>query len=138
MKTLGIDYGRSKVGLALGLDSFAEPYKVIRYKRSLASQSPGKDIKILSGEIKKIVEQEKIDKVVVGISKGQMAEEIKKFIFALRPSLLPIPCEVYDETLTSKDAQRLSIEAGVSQKKRHELEDAYAASIILQNYLDSK
>lgn len=127
MKTLGIDYGRSKIGIAIGVNSFAEPLKVIRYK----------DIKILSEEIKNIVKIEKIDKVIIGISEGAMAEEIKDFVSAIRYCLLSIRCEVYDETLTSKDAQRLSMEAGVHQKKRRLMEDAYAAAIMLQNYLDS-
>jgi putative Holliday junction resolvase len=127
MKTLAIDYGRSKMGVALGADSFAEPYRVIRYK----------DIKILREEIKRIIEKEKIDKVVVGISEGEMADETRKFRSRLEKEIL-IPIELFDETLTSRDAQKLSIEAGVPQKKRHELEDAYAASIMLQNYLDSK
>ena len=60
MKTLGIDYGRSKIGLAIGVGSFAEPLRVIRYK----------DTELLSREIKKIIETEKINKVVVGISEG--------------------------------------------------------------------
>ena len=126
MRTLGIDYGRSKTGLALGIGNFAEPLKVIRYK----------DIKILSEEIKKIVDSEKIDKVVVGVSEEEMAEEIKGFVKTIQPFVYSA-IELFDETLTSKDAQRLSQEAGLQRKKRHEMEDAYAASIMLQNYLDS-
>lgn len=127
MKTLGIDYGRSKVGIAIGIDTFAEPLKVIKYK----------DIKTLSEVIKKIVEEEKIKKVIVGISEGTMAEEIKIFVSTIAKHLMPIACETYDETLTSSDAQKMSIAAGVPQKRRHDMEDAYAASIMLQNYLDS-
>ena len=125
MKTLGLDYGRSKVGIAIGVDKFAEPLRVIRYK----------DTKILETHIKKLIEDEKIDKVIVGMSEGEMGEETKEFAAAIQPFILS-PIEFYDETLTSKDAQRLSQEAGIHQKKRHEMEDAYAASIMLQNYLD--
>ena len=121
MKILGIDYGRKKIGLALGVGSLAEPMKVIRYS----------DTKILEGQIKKIVEEENIEKIVVGISEGEMGEESKRFAQS-------IGAETFDETLTSKEAQRLSIEAGISRKKRKGMEDAYAASIMLQSYLDSK
>lgn len=126
-KILGIDYGRSKIGLAISEGSFAEPLLVIRYS----------DIKILEQKILEIIQNEKIEKIVVGISEGEMAEESKKFADALHSSLLALPFEFYDETLTSLDAQRMSREAGMSRKKSREMEDAYAASIMLQNYLDS-
>ena len=126
MKTLGIDYGRSKVGLALAEGPLAEPWKVIRES----------DKNLLINDIKKIIETEKIEKVVVGVSEGEMAAETRDFRKRLEKEI-NIPVEEFDETLTSQDAQNLSIEAGINRKKRREMEDAYAAAIILQNYLDS-
>jgi len=120
MKTLGIDYGRSKIGVALGVNSFAEPLKVIRVDSFEDAVS----------KVRKEIEIEKPSRVVVGISEGEMAEESKKFAEKLG-------AVTFDETLTSKDAQKLSIEAGISRTKRHQMEDAYAASLILQGYLDS-
>lgn len=126
-KILGIDYGKSKVGLALADGPLAEPVRVIRYK----------DIKILIGEILKIIEKESVGKVIVGVSEGEMGRESKQF--ALDLSLITSAIvEIHDETLTSHDAQALSMEAGIHAKKRHEMEDAYAAAIMLQDYLDSK
>lgn len=126
LRILGLDYGRSKVGVAIGVGTFAEPLKVIRYK----------DTKTLEAQIKKLIEDEKIDKVIVGISEGEMGEETKEFAEAIQP-FISTKIEFYDETLTSKDAQRLSQEAGIPQKKRHQMEDAYAATIMLQAYLDN-
>jgi len=126
MKILGIDYGKSKVGLSLADGPLAEPLKVIRYK----------DFGIIRQGIEKIVKEEGIDKIIVGVSEGKMGEESKKFGLILSKNL-GITVETFDETLTSQDAQRMSIEAGVNQKKRHKMEDAYAATIMLQNYLDS-
>lgn len=120
MKTLGIDYGRSKIGVALGIDSFAEPLKVIHVD----------SFEDAVQKTKKEIETEKPDKVIVGISEGEMGNESKKFAKA-------IGALTFDETLTSKDAQKLSIEAGISRTKRHQMEDAYAASLMLQSYLDS-
>lgn len=125
MKILGIDYGKSKVGLAVSEGFLAEPFKVIKYKND----------ETLYDEIKRIINKEKIGKVLVGVSEGRMAKESKKF--ALNISLLSgAIVETYDETLTTHDAQMLSMEAGISQKRRHEMEDAYAAAVMLQNYLD--
>ena len=119
MKTLGIDYGRSKIGIAVGVETFSEPLKVIHIN----------SFEDAVQKIKKEIEIEKPDKIIVGISEGEMGEESKKFAEI-------IGAKTFDETLTSKDAQTLSIQAGIGQKKRHEMEDAYAASIMLQNYLD--
>jgi putative Holliday junction resolvase len=120
MKTLGIDYGKSKIGLAIGIDSFAEPLKVIRVESFPDAVH----------KIKNEIKTEMPDRIVVGISEGDMGEESRKFANELGAT-------TFDETLTSKDAQKLSIEAGISRKKRHQMEDAYAASLMLQNYLDS-
>lgn len=118
-KILGIDYGRSKMGLAVADGLLAEPLKVIRHSNS----------EILKKEIEKFVKENGIEKIVVGISEGKMGEESKKFAESLGAM-------TFDETLTSQDAQRLSREAGIPPKKRREMEDAYAAAIMLQNYLD--
>lgn len=120
MKILGIDYGRKKIGLAIADGSLASPWKVIRYK----------DTKILSEQIKQVVEQEKIEKIVVGISEGEMGEESKGF--AKR-----IGAETFDETLSTQKARALSREAGIGRKKRQNLEDAYAAAVMLQSYLET-
>lgn len=119
MKTLGIDYGRSKIGIALGMDSFAEPFKVIRVG----------SFEDAIQKVEKEIETERPDNIIVGVSEGEMAEESKKFAKELG-------AVTFDETLTSKDAQKLSIEAGIPRTKRHQMEDAYAATIMLQNYLD--
>ena len=125
-KILGIDYGRSKVGIAIGEGTLSEPLKVIRVE----------SFNDAIQKVLQVLQVEQVDKVVVGISEGEMGEESKKFSQGLSKTV-NIPVETFDETITSKDAQRLSIEAGVSRKKRHQMEDAYAASLILQNYLDS-
>ncbi|MEK7472618.1 MAG: Holliday junction resolvase RuvX [Patescibacteria group bacterium] len=134
MNILGIDYGRKKIGLAISNGKLAEPMKVIRYT----------DIKKLSEQIRQIIKQEKIEKVIVGVSEGEMAIESKKFatlITSYQPQsgklrLSPVTVEFSDETLSSYDAVDMSIQAGMSRKKRKEMEDAFAASIMLQSYID--
>ena len=120
MKILGIDYGRRKIGLSISDGKLAEPYQVIRYK----------DNEKMLAHIKRIIERQKIEKVVVGVSEAEMGEESEKFakIFG---------AETHDETLSTHEAQELSKQTGMSRKKRKEMEDAFAASIMLQNYIDS-
>ncbi len=126
MNIVGIDFGLSKVGIAIATSKLAEPMKVLRYK----------DVKTLCTEIKKICEKEGVEKIIVGISEGQMAQKTKEFIEELKKQV-NIPILEFDETLSTYDAQRLSIESGMNRRKRHEMEDAIAASVMLQNYLDA-
>jgi putative holliday junction resolvase len=129
MIVLGIDYGLKKVGLAVGdTDSrLAEPLRVVRYS----------DIEILKEEIKKVFFNVKAEKVVVGVSEGKMAEMANSFGKNLE-KYLNTSVVFQDETLSTHDAMLLSIEAGMSRKKRKGMEDAFAAAIMLQNYLESR
>ncbi|MCH7640627.1 Holliday junction resolvase RuvX [Patescibacteria group bacterium] len=124
---LGIDYGKKKIGLAIADGPLAEPLKVIRYKLE-------EDV---LRKVVEVVEVEKVEQAVIGISEREMAKETKNFARKLG-NKLEIPISFQDETLTTKEAQDLSQEAGIKRKKRRELEDAYAATLILQAYLDSK
>ena len=120
MKILGIDYGRKKIGLAVSEGVLTEPWKVLRVNNLNDSIQ----------KIEKEIEIEKPDRVVVGVSEGEMGEESKKFAEKIR-------AETFDETLSTHSAQELSREAKISRNNRKNLEDAYAASVMLQNFLDS-
>ncbi len=125
MKVLAVDYGRKKIGLAIASSSLAEPYKVIRFRNL------GEVYSLLVKEIKVL----KVEKVVVGLSEGYMAKETKEFGEVLKKKI-SIPIVFQDETLSTHDAQRLSIEGNIKRKRRKGLEDAYSATLILQNFLD--
>lgn len=127
MKYLGIDYGRKKIGLAISDGKLSEPYQVIRYA----------DYEKMIAHIQRIIEKQKIEKIVVGISEGEMAEESKKFASRLTVDGSPFTVDFFDETLSSYDAQIMSIQSGMGRKKRREMEDAFAASIMLQSYIDN-
>lgn len=126
MKLLGIDYGRKKIGLAISYGKLSEPYQVIRYK----------DYDKMIAHIQRIIERQKIEKIIIGMSENEMGEEIKKFASILG-SNTPVSIEFSDETLSSHDAIEMSVASGMGRKKRKEMEDAFAASIMLQNYIDS-
>lgn len=124
---LGVDYGRKKIGLALAEGSLAEPMGVVRV--GSANEAVRK--------VKQVIEEENIERLVLGLSEGEMAEETEEFGRKLEKEL-EIPVAFQDETLSTKMAQDLSIKAGIRRKKRRFLEDAYSAAIILQAYLDTK
>jgi putative Holliday junction resolvase len=124
---LGIDYGVRKMGLAVSSGSLAEPFKVI----SVSSTEEALE------KIGRIVKSEGIEKIVVGVSEGAMGKESEDFGQELA-RYLKIPVDFEDETLTSQDSLRMGIEAGMKRKKRKEMEDAFAASVMLQSYIERK
>lgn len=128
MNYLGVDYGRKKIGIAVG-DSeskLTSPLLVIK----VSSENEVLD------KISEIVKKETIDELVVGVSEGGMGKETKDFGEKLKQSL-GLPINYSDETLTTTDAQEMAISAGHKRKKRKEMEDAFSASIILQNFFDT-
>lgn len=129
MRYLGLDYGLKKIGLATSEGQIASPLKVLEIS-SLADAV---------NKILHVIKQEQIDRVVVGVPESGVAKSaVKKFITKLKADLKESPVSVIeaDETLSTSSAKDLMIDLGMGEKARQK-EDAYAAVIILQNFLDS-
>lgn len=129
MRYLGIDYGLKKVGLALSEGQIASPLKVL-------------DINSLTDGVNKvshIIKSESVDRVVIGVPEsGQSKNITKKFITELKSKFQDTQISIIeaDETLSSSGAKDLMIDLNLSKESRKK-EDAFSASIILQNFLDS-
>lgn len=125
MAILGIDWGEAKLGLAVSVGKIAEPYEVVRYS----------DIKILREVLAEIVTKQNIEKIVVGVSEGKSEEAARAF--GGKIGELGVEVDFFDEALSTQEAQELSRQAGIKRKKAKILEDAFAAAVMLQSYLDS-
>jgi len=125
MAILGIDWGEAKLGLALSVGRLAEPYEVVRYT----------DMKILKEALAEIVKRQSVDKIVVGLSEGKSEELAREF--GKKIGELGVEVVFFDEALSTLRAQELAREAGIKRKKARALEDAFAAAVMLQSYLDS-
>ncbi len=125
MKILGIDYGRKKIGVAVGdtMTKLAEPLPVLSISK-------------IKDQISKIATDNGIKKIVIGLPGGEMDEEIKKFGEKLEKQT-GAKVEYSDETLTTQDAQRILIASGRKRKSRKEKEDSVAAAIMLQLFIES-
>ena len=94
------------------------------------------------GEMKAIVEQNKIEKIVIGLprnmngSLGEKAKEVLAFVKVLE-KVVRVPIVTWDERLTTVSAEKVLREAELSREKRKNVLDKLSACIILQNYLDS-
>ena len=125
MKILAIDFGLKHFGIAISEGFLAEPFK------ELIVKNKEKTLK----QLKEICQQNKIEKVVIGMPEGKLTPIIKKWANTLRAKI-NLPIVFQDETLTSKEAKRKMVEAGKPLKKRRKSEHLIAACLILQSYLD--
>lgn len=124
MKILGIDYGERKIGLSISEGFLASPLRI---------ETKTKDFE---KRLKDFCQKEKIDKIVIGLSEGKMVQKQKEFGKKVA-DVCNIPVAFWDETLTSKKAVQEMIGSGVSRKKRRR-EDAVAAALILQSFLEAQ
>ncbi len=134
MRYIGLDLGTKTLGISLSNGVIATNFKTIRHNE---------DYDYLVLEVKKIVEEKKIDKIVLGFPKnmnnsiGERAKITLEFKDKLEKSIgLEVIME--DERLTSCVANQVLIQADTSRKKRKERVDGVASVIILQSYLDRK
>ena len=125
MTVLGIDYGRVRIGLALADGPLAEPLI------TLSAENRQKLIE----KIATIVTENKVEKIIIGLSEGKMAQETLQFASSLEQSL-GIKVISVDETLTTHEAQEKLTEAHRKSKQKRKLIDTASAAIILQSWLD--
>ena len=132
MKYLGLDLGTKTLGLAISNGMIATSLKTIHYD----------NLSQLVKELEKVIAEEKIDLLVLGLPKnmnntiGPRAEaaiEFKEILEKLNYQVV-----LQDERLSTVAAHNYMIEADLSRKKRKEKVDSLAATIILQAYLDQK
>ena len=132
MKCLGMDLGTKTLGLATSdkLGIISSPYKVLRYD----------DVNDLVDEVVNIISELKIETLVLGYPKnmnnslGEAVERTMRFKELLE-SKVDMECNLIDERLSTVEAENYLIGEDMRRKKRKEIIDAVAASIILDTYL---
>ena len=134
MRIMGIDYGTKRIGIAISDPSctMAHPLDTVAVK---ADGSHIEHIRTLVGEYG-------ITKVVVGLpynmdgTIGASGEKVTAWADDLASSL-SLPVVLWDERLTTSEAHDFLIGLKVKGKKRKHIVDKIAASIILNDYLNS-
>ncbi len=136
MKSLGIDHGEARIGVAISddLGMLAHPVETIAVK----------EVADPVARIKEIATRDKITTIVLGLprnmdgSYGPAAEKVRAFAEKLRAALPGCPVKLWDERLTSVAAQRALHESGKNVKQSRAVIDQVAAQMILQGWLDSQ
>jgi putative Holliday junction resolvase len=133
MRIIALDYGARRVGVAVSdpLGLIAQPLATLNHDR-------------LVPELKELLKQyDRIDEIVVGLPKklsgelGPAAEKVLALVAELKIHF-PCPISTYDERLTTVEAERTLIAAGLSREKRKKVIDRLAAAEILQDFLDRR
>lgn len=132
MRIMGVDYGDARTGIAMSdlLCSIVGSTAVIHSRR---------DDKTVA-EIKKLIEQNGVTEIVVGLPKnmngteGPRAELCKAFAELLKTET-GLPVTMWDERRTTVEAHNILSAHNYHGQKRKNTVDAVAASLILEGYL---
>ena len=133
-RVLGIDYGDSRIGLAMSdpIKIIASPFKTIR------NEGNEKCLQVFQSLIK----DKDVEAIVVGLPiglKGQETVQTKKVReFANLLYALKLPIHLEDERLSSVSAEKSMIQQNIKTGHNKGLIDQRAAAIILQQFLDKQ
>jgi putative Holliday junction resolvase len=130
-RSLGIDYGTKRVGLALSdtLGLTANPLTVVP-RSSIVD------------EVIRLVKEQDVGTIVIGLptglggDEGISASEARELADELATAT-GVDVVLRDERYTTRIAETALLESGMKRRKRRESVDKVAAAIILQDYLDS-
>ena len=135
MRTLGIDYGDSRVGIAITdpLGYTAQGLETISYN--------GND-KVLLKRLYEIMAEYEIDTIVVGMPLNMdgtatvRAEVTEKFIHKLKCKYNKVKIETVDERLTTVQAHKTMNYLDINKHKKRGIVDTISAVYILETYMN--
>jgi putative Holliday junction resolvase len=134
-RVLGLDVGARRIGLAI-----SDPLGITAQGlETLQRRNKRIDFETLG----KVIQKFEVAEIVVGYplrmsgSEGAGADRMQRFAEELRQRF-HLPVHLWDERLTSAQANRLLRETSMSIKRRGEVVDQMAAVLILQNWMEAQ
>lgn len=137
MRIMGLDFGSKTVGVAVSdpLGITAQPIEIVRRKSE-------NKLRQTLARIEELIREYQVTQLVLGLPKnmnntlGERAEKSLEFKEMLERRT-GLPVVMWDERLTTVEANRALMEGNVRRENRGRYVDAIAAVLILQGYLDS-
>lgn len=133
MRVVALDVGDKTIGVAASDElGWAHPVRTIR-RRNLEADLD---------ELETILEEREATRILVGLpinmddTEGPRAEKTRRFAARVAARFAQ-PVILWDERLTTWEAERLLREARAKRQKRRELIDAIAAQVLLRSYLEA-
>ncbi|MBE5837820.1 Holliday junction resolvase RuvX [Butyrivibrio sp.] len=137
MRIMGLDYGSKTVGVALSDELLltAGAKEIIRRKEE-------NKLRRTLARIEELIEEFKVEKIVLGlpVNMDQTPSVRSELCLEFKDKIerrCGIPVIMWDERLTTVEADEIMDEAGIKGRERKEYVDMIAAQVILQDYLDN-
>ena len=137
MRIMGLDYGSKTVGVAV-----SDPLGITAQGIETIERREENKLRQTLARIEALVQEYEVDKIVLGFPKnmnntiGERAEKSLELKEKLERRI-GIPVIMWDERLTTVEAERTLMESKVRRENRKKYVDKIAAVFILQGYLDS-
>lgn len=137
MRILGLDYGSKTVGVAV-----SDPLGLTAQRVETIWRKQENKLRRTLARIDELVKEYQAERIVIGLPRnmnytmGDRAEKSLEF-GEMVEKRTGLPVIMWDERLTTREAERALMEAGVRRENRKEYLDSVAAVLILQGYLDS-
>ena len=137
MRILGLDYGSKTVGVAV-----SDPLGITAQGVSTIWRKQENKLRQTLARIEELISEYQVERIVLGYPKnmnntiGERAEKSLEFQQMLERRT-GLPVIMWDERLTTVEANRTLMEASVRRENRKQYMDKLAAVFILQGYLDS-
>ena len=138
MRIMGLDYGSKTIGVAI-----SDPLGLTAQGGAIIRREEENKLRKSLRRIEELVKQYEVEELVLGFPKnmnntiGERAEKSLQLKETLERRL-GLPVVMWDERLTTVEANRTLMESGVRRENRGKYVDMIAAVFILQGYLDAK
>ena len=137
MRIMGLDYGSKTVGVAI-----SDPLCITAQGLETIERKEENKLRRTLARIEELVKEYEVEKIILGFPKnmnntvGERGEKSLEFkeMLERRTGLSVV---MWDERLTTVEAERTLIESNVRRENRKKYIDKIAAVFILQGYLDS-
>ncbi len=134
-RILGLDVGSKRIGLAIS-DQLGITAQGLE---TLHRQNKRSDF----AQLEQVIRQQRVAEIAIGLplrmsgAEGIQAEKMQAFAEEIRRRFR-LPVHLWDERLSSAQANRLLRETDMSIKRRGEVVDQMAAVLILQSWMDAR
>ncbi len=132
MSTMGLDLGKRRIGVAI----FDLPVLGARPLTTVVRSSLRRDL----DQLRSLAEDRQVRRIIIGLplnmngSEGPAAREARKFASVVSEAL-DVPVELYDERLTSFEAESRLKGSSMGRNSRKLMVDQVAAALILESWL---
>ena len=136
MRILGLDYGSKTVGVAV-----SDPLGLTAQRLDTIWRKQENKLRQTLARIEELISEYQVERIVLGYPKnmnntiGERAVKSLEFKEKLEKRT-GLPVVMWDERLTTAEAERTLMETGVRRENRKQYLDQMAAVLILQGYLD--